>query len=73
LPVDTFAILSFVSVSRALVTVGMDSLRFFGPPIMMVRLSALLRDAGEPKEQQGRLSRWLERISELKNSLVAPE
>jgi hypothetical protein len=48
-------------------------LRFFGPPIMMVRLSALLRDAGEPKEQQGRLSRWLERISELKNSLVAPE
>jgi len=55
------------------VTVGMDRLRFFGPPIMMVRLSALLRDAGEPKEQHRRLSRWLERISELKNSLVAPE
>src|ERR1035438_6496013 len=36
------------------------------------QLSAALRDAGEPKEQQRRLSSWLERISELKNSLVLP-
>lgn len=36
------------------------------------RLSAALRNAGEPKEQQRRLSSWLERISELKNSLVLP-
>ncbi|SRR5579871_5339133 len=36
------------------------------------QLSVALRDAGEPKEQQRRLSSWLERISELKNSLVLP-
>lgn len=36
------------------------------------RLSAALREAGEPKEQQRRLSAWLERISELKNSLILP-
>lgn len=36
------------------------------------RLSAALRDAGEPKEQQRRLNAWLERISELKNSLILP-
>src|ERR1700756_1265526 len=36
------------------------------------RLSAALRDAGEPKQQQRKLSLWLERISELKNSLVLP-
>jgi DNA helicase II / ATP-dependent DNA helicase PcrA len=36
------------------------------------RLSAALRDAGEPKKQQRRLNAWLERISELKNSLILP-
>jgi DNA helicase-2/ATP-dependent DNA helicase PcrA len=36
------------------------------------RLSAALRNAGDAKEQQRRLSSWLERISELKNSLVLP-
>jgi DNA helicase II / ATP-dependent DNA helicase PcrA len=36
------------------------------------QLSVALRDAGDPKEQQRRLSAWLERISELKNSLVLP-
>ena len=36
------------------------------------QLSAALRDAGEPKEQQRKLSSWLERISDLKNSLVLP-
>lgn len=36
------------------------------------RLSVALREAGEPKEQQRRLSAWLERISELKNSLILP-
>jgi DNA helicase-2/ATP-dependent DNA helicase PcrA len=36
------------------------------------RLSALLRDAGDAKEQQRMIARWLERISELKNSLVLP-
>lgn len=35
-------------------------------------LSAALRNAGEHKEQQRRLSSWLERISELKNSLLLP-
>jgi DNA helicase II / ATP-dependent DNA helicase PcrA len=32
----------------------------------------LLREAGDSKSQQKMLSRWLERISELKNSLVVP-
>ena len=36
------------------------------------RLSALLREAGDAVEQQRTLGRWLERISELKNSLVLP-
>ena len=36
------------------------------------RLYALLKDAGDAKEQQRTLGRWLERISELKNSLVLP-
>src|SRR5229473_1554817 len=36
------------------------------------RLSALLKDAGDTKEQQRALGRWQERISELKNSLVLP-
>jgi DNA helicase II / ATP-dependent DNA helicase PcrA len=36
------------------------------------RLSALLKEAGDAKEQQRTLSGWLERISELKNSLVLP-
>jgi DNA helicase-2/ATP-dependent DNA helicase PcrA len=36
------------------------------------RLSALLKEASDAKEQQRTLSRWLERISELKNSLVLP-
>ncbi len=36
------------------------------------RLSALLKDAGDIKEQQRTLGRWLERINELKNSLVLP-
>jgi DNA helicase-2/ATP-dependent DNA helicase PcrA len=36
------------------------------------RLSALLKNAGDAKEQQRTLGRWLERISELKNSLVLP-
>ena len=33
-------------------------------------LTALLKQEGDTKEQQKALSRWLERISELKNSLV---
>ena len=37
------------------------------------QLSALLRNAGDAKEQQRTLGRWLERISELKNSLVLPD
>jgi DNA helicase-2/ATP-dependent DNA helicase PcrA len=36
------------------------------------KLSALLKDAGDPKEQQRTLGRWLERINELKNSLILP-
>jgi len=36
------------------------------------RLSGLLKDAGDVKEQQRTLVRWLGRISELKNSLVLP-
>ena len=36
------------------------------------RLYALLNDAGDAKEQQRTLGRWLERISELKNSLILP-
>ena len=36
------------------------------------RLSSALRDAGDAKEQQRRISSWLERISELKNSLLLP-
>lgn len=36
------------------------------------RLSAVLRQAGDAKEQQRRLTAWLERISEFKNSLVVP-
>src|SRR3990172_2265570 len=36
------------------------------------RLSALLKNAGDAKEQQRTLGRWLERISELKNSLLLP-
>ncbi len=36
------------------------------------RLSALLKNAGDAKEQQNTLGRWLGRISELKNSLVLP-
>ena len=36
------------------------------------RLSTALRDAGDAKEQQRRISSWLERISELKNSLLLP-
>jgi len=35
-------------------------------------LTALLKRAGDTKEQQKALSRWLGRISELKNSLVFP-
>lgn len=35
-------------------------------------LVALLKQRGDAKEQQKALSRWLERISELKNSLVLP-
>ncbi len=37
------------------------------------RLSTLLKHAGDAKEQQRALARWLERISELKNSLVISE
>jgi ATP-dependent DNA helicase UvrD/PcrA len=37
------------------------------------QLFALLREAGDTKEQQRRLGNWLERISELKNSLILPE
>jgi DNA helicase II / ATP-dependent DNA helicase PcrA len=36
------------------------------------RLSSRLKEAGDAKEQQRTLGRWLERISELKNSLVLP-
>ena len=36
------------------------------------RLAAVLKGAGDGKEQQKMLSRWLERISELKNSLILP-
>lgn len=36
------------------------------------RLSALIKEAGNTKEQQWALARWLERISELKNSLILP-
>src|SRR6266851_977168 len=36
------------------------------------RLFSKLNDAGDPKEQQRTLGRWLERISELKNSLLLP-
>ena len=36
------------------------------------RLSALLKGAGDAKEQQRKLGRWLERVSELKNSLIFP-
>lgn len=36
------------------------------------RLSALLKEAGDTKEQQRTLGRWLERISELKRSLILP-
>lgn len=36
------------------------------------QLLAELRHAGDAKEQQRRLGSWLERISELKNSLVLP-
>jgi DNA helicase-2/ATP-dependent DNA helicase PcrA len=35
-------------------------------------LTALLKQQGDTKEQQRSLSRWLERISELKHSLVLP-
>jgi ATP-dependent DNA helicase UvrD/PcrA len=35
-------------------------------------MSALLKNAGDAKEQQNTLGRWLGRISELKNSLVLP-
>lgn len=35
-------------------------------------LTALLKQQGDTKEQQKALSRWLERVSELKNSLVYP-
>lgn len=35
-------------------------------------LTALLREKGDAMDQQKVLSRWLERISELKNSLVLP-
>lgn len=35
-------------------------------------LSAMLKEAGDAKEQQKMLSGWLERISELKNSLLLP-
>jgi len=35
-------------------------------------LTALLKQKGDPKDQTRALSRWLERISELKNSLVLP-
>jgi DNA helicase-2/ATP-dependent DNA helicase PcrA len=35
-------------------------------------LLTLLRESGDLKEQQRTLSRWLERVSELKNSLVLP-
>ena len=31
-----------------------------------------MKDAGDAKEQQRTLGRWLERISELKNSLILP-
>jgi len=34
------------------------------------KLSALLKSSGDTKEQQRTLTRWLERISELKNGLV---
>lgn len=34
------------------------------------KLSTLLKSSGDTKEQQRTLSRWLERISELKNGLV---
>ena len=36
------------------------------------RLFAVLKATGDAKEQQRTLGRWLERISELKNSLVLP-
>jgi DNA helicase II / ATP-dependent DNA helicase PcrA len=36
------------------------------------RLSVLLKSAGDTKEQQRLLGRWLERISELKNLLLLP-
>ncbi len=36
------------------------------------KLSVALREAGDPKEQQRRLSSWLERISDLKNALLLP-
>lgn len=36
------------------------------------RLSALLRDEGDAKNQQKALTRWLSRISELKNALLLP-
>ncbi len=35
-------------------------------------LTALLKQKGDTKEQQKALSRWLERVSELKNALVYP-
>lgn len=35
-------------------------------------LTALLKQEGDTKEQQKALSRWLERVSELKNALVYP-
>ena len=37
------------------------------------RLAAILRESGDVREQQRVLSRWLERISELKNSLLLPD
>ena len=36
------------------------------------RLSRLLKNAGDAKEQNRTLGSWLERISELKNSLILP-
>jgi DNA helicase-2/ATP-dependent DNA helicase PcrA len=36
-------------------------------------LSTLLREAGDAKEQQRQLGRWLDRISELKNLLVVTD